>query len=152
MDLNLTYVMRFARAAVQVFLDEGAGGSIVGIGSISGDVASPYAIAYGAAKAGLANFAKSVSVEYGERNIRMNLVSCGVIATEAQQATFPDPTVFTSRIPAARSGRPEEIANAVVFLASPYSSYVSGQNLTVDGALTSRFPLPLPDVPANTAG
>jgi 3-oxoacyl-[acyl-carrier protein] reductase len=122
------------------------------IGSISGNVASPYATAYGAAKAGLANFAKSVSVEYGQKSIRMNLVSCGVIATEAQQANFPDPTVFTSRIPAARTGQPEEIANAVVFLASPYSSYISGQNLTADGSLTSRFPLPVPNAPVNVAG
>jgi NAD(P)-dependent dehydrogenase (short-subunit alcohol dehydrogenase family) len=82
----------------------------------------------------------------------MNLVSCGVIATEAQQANFPDPTVFTSRIPTARTGRPEEIANAVVYLASAYSSYISGQNLTADGSLTSRFPLPLPNVPGNVAG
>jgi 3-oxoacyl-[acyl-carrier protein] reductase len=152
MDLNLNYVMRFARAAVRVFLEQGTGGSIVSIGSISGSVASPYATAYGAAKAGLANFAKSVSVEYGEQGIRMNLVSCGVIATEAQQANFPDPTVFTSRIPSARTGRPEEIANAVVYLASTYSSYISGQNLTADGSLTSRFPLPLPNVPGNVAG
>jgi 3-oxoacyl-[acyl-carrier protein] reductase len=151
-DLNLTYVMRFARAAVRVFLAQGTGGSIVSIGSISGAVGSPYATAYGAAKAGLANFAKSVSVEYGEQGIRMNLVSCGVIATEAQQANFPDPTVFTSRIPAGRTGRPEEIANAVVYLASPYSSYISGQNLTADGSLSARFPLPLPDVPGNVAG
>lgn len=152
MDLNLTYVMRFSRAAVRVFLEQGTGGSIVSIGSISGNVASPYATAYGAAKAGLANFAKSVSVEYGEKGIRMNLVSCGVIATEAQQANFPDPTVFTSRIPTGRTGRPEEIANAAIFLASPYSTYVAGQNLTADGALTSRFPLPLKDVPINIAG
>ncbi len=152
MDLNLTYVMRFARAAVRVFLDQGTPGSIVSIGSISGNVASPYATAYGVAKAGLANFARSVSVEYGEHGIRMNLVSCGVIATEAQIANFPDPTVFSSRIPTGRPGRPDEIANAVIFLASPYSSYVSGQNLTADGSLTSRFPLPLPNVPVNVAG
>jgi 3-oxoacyl-[acyl-carrier protein] reductase len=152
MDLNLTYVMRFTRAAVRVFLDQGSEGSIVSIGSISGTVASPYATAYGAAKAGLANFAKSVSVEYGQNGIRMNLVSCGVIATEAQQANFPDPTVFTNRVPAGRTGRPEEIANAVVFLASSYSSYISGQNLTADGSLTARFPLPLPNVPPNVAG
>jgi 3-oxoacyl-[acyl-carrier protein] reductase len=152
MDLNLTYVMRFARAAVRLFVDQGTGGSIVSIGSISGNVASPYATAYGAAKAGLANFARSVSVEYGAQGVRMNLVSCGVIATEAQKANFPDPTVFSRRIPAARPGEPEEIANAVVFLASPYSSYISGQNLTADGSLTSRFPLPIPDVPVNVAG
>ena len=151
-DLNLTYVMRFARAAVRVFLEQGTGGSIVSIGSISGNVASPYATAYGAAKAGLTNFAKSVSVEYGDKGIRMNVVSCGVIATEAQQANYPGGGGLAERIPTQRPGRPEEIANAVVFLASPYASYVSGQNLTADGSLTSRFPLPLPNIPSHVAG
>jgi 3-oxoacyl-[acyl-carrier protein] reductase len=152
MDLNLTYVMRFAREVINVFLEQGIGGSIVSIGSISGNVASPYAVAYGAAKAGLVNLAKSDSVEYGEQGIRMNVVSCGVIATEAQQANFPNGSGLAERIPAGRPGRPDEIAAAVVFLASPYASYVSGQNLTADGSLTSRFPLPLPNIPPYVAG
>jgi 3-oxoacyl-[acyl-carrier protein] reductase len=152
MDLNLTYVMRFAREVISVFLERGTGGSIVSIGSISGNVASPYAVAYGAAKAGLVNLAKSVSVEYGAQGIRMNVVSCGVIATEAQQANFPNGSGLAERIPAGRPGRPDEIAAAVVFLASPYASYVSGQNLTADGSLTSRFPLPLPNIPPYVAG
>jgi 3-oxoacyl-[acyl-carrier protein] reductase len=151
-DLNLTYVFRVVREALKVFLEQGSGGSIVSIGSISGSVASPYGAAYGAAKAGLANLAKSVSVEYGQHGIRMNVVSCGVIATEAQQANFGDGGVIAERVPAGRPGRPEEIAAAVVFLASPYASYISGQNLTADGSLTSRFPLPLPGVPPNIAG
>jgi 3-oxoacyl-[acyl-carrier protein] reductase len=151
-DLNLTYVFRFARAALKVFLRQGTGGSIVGIGSVSGSVSSPYGAAYGAAKAGLANLARSVSVEYGHAGIRMNIVSCGVIGTEAQQANFPDGDGIAERVPAGRAGRPEEIAAAVVFLASPYASYISGQNLTADGSLTSRFPLPLPGVPPNVAG
>jgi 3-oxoacyl-[acyl-carrier protein] reductase len=152
MDLNLTYVMRFARETIKVFLEQGTGGSIVSIGSISGNVASPYGAAYGVAKAGLVNLAKSVSVEYGAQGIRMNVVSCGVIATEAQQANFPNDGGLAERIPAGRPGRPEEIAAAVVFLASPYASYISGQNLTADGSLTSRFPLPLPNIPSNVAG
>jgi len=151
-DLNLTYVFRFVRAAIKVFGAQGTGGSIVSIGSISGSVSSPYAAAYGAAKAGLASLAKSVSVEYGQRGVRMNVVSCGVIATEAQRANFPNQGGIAERVPAGRVGLPEEIASAVVFLASPAASYVSGQNLTVDGSLTSRFPLPLPDVPPNVAG
>lgn len=151
-DLNLTYVMRFAREAIKVFLQQETGGSIVSIGSISGNVASPYAAAYGVAKAGLANLAKSVSVEYGAKGVRMNLVSCGVIATEAQQANYPGGGGLAERIPTQRPGRPEEIANAVVFLASPYSSYISGQNLTADGSLTSRFPLPLPNIASHIAG
>jgi 3-oxoacyl-[acyl-carrier protein] reductase len=152
MDLNLTYVFRFTRAALGVFADQGTGGSIVSIGSISGNVASPYGAAYGAAKAGLVNLAKSVSVEYGGQGIRMNVVSCGVIATDAQRLNYPDGAGLADRIPAKRPGTPEEIANAVVFLASPYASYVSGQNLTADGSLTSRFPLPLPGIAPNIAG
>ena len=151
-DLNLTYVFRFVRAAIKVFDAQGTGGSIVSIGSISGSVSSPYAAAYGAAKAGLANLAKSVSVECGERGIRMNVVSCGVIATEAQRANFPGGDGIAQRVPVGRVGLPDEIASAVTFLASPRASYISGQNLTVDGSLTSRFPLPLPDVPPNVAG
>lgn len=151
-DLNLTYVFRFARAAVRTFLEQGTGGSIVSIGSISGNVSSPYAAAYGVAKAGLCNLAKSVSVEYGGQGIRMNVVSCGVIATEAQRLNYPGGGGLAERIPAGRPGDPAEIANAVVFLASPYASYVSGQNLTADGSLTSRFPLPLPDIPPQVAG
>jgi 3-oxoacyl-[acyl-carrier protein] reductase len=152
MDLNLTYVFRFVRAAVKVFDAQGTGGSIVAVGSISGSVSSPYAPAYGAAKAGLANLATSVSVECAARGIRMNVVSCGVIATEAQRANFPNEGGIPQRVPAGRVGRPEEIASAVAFLASPSASYVSGQNLVVDGSLTSRFPLPLPGVPPNVAG
>jgi 3-oxoacyl-[acyl-carrier protein] reductase len=152
MDLNLTYVFRFTRAALNVFLAQGTGGSIVSIGSISGNVSSPYGAAYGAAKAGLVNLAKSVSVEYGHAGIRMNVVSCGVIATEAQQANFPGGGGLAERIPLGRPGKPEEIAAAVIFLASPYASYISGQNLTADGPLTSRFPLPLPGIPPNIAG
>jgi 3-oxoacyl-[acyl-carrier protein] reductase len=150
MDLNLTYVFRFVRAAVKVFDAQGTGGSIVAVGSISGSVSSPYAPTYGAAKAGLANLAKSVSVECAGRG--MNVVSCGVLATEAQRANFPNEGGIPQRVPAGRVGRPEEIASAVAFLASPSASYVSGQSLVVDGSLTSRFPLPLPDVPPNVAG
>ena len=101
-------------------------------------MSSPYGAAYGAAKAGLVIWSKSVSVEYGHAGIRMNVVSCGVIATEAQQVDYPGGGASPSAS-LGRPGKPEEVAAAVVFLASPYASYISGQNLTADGSLTSRF-------------
>jgi 3-oxoacyl-[acyl-carrier protein] reductase len=144
-DVNLRYVFRCVRQVVRVFKQQASGGSIVSVGSISGSVSSPNSGAYGAAKAGLVNLAKTVSVEYARDGIRMNVVSCGVIATEAQESVYPGASSLRDRVPMGRPGRPEEIAAAVVFMASPLSSYVGGQNLTVDGALTARFPLLLPN-------
>lgn len=151
-DVNLRYVFRCIRRVVGVFKQQTSGGSIVSVGSISGSVSSPNSGAYGAAKAGLVNLAKTVSVEFARQGIRMNVVSCGVIATEAQEAVYPGGLSLGERIPMGRPGRPEEIAAAVVFMASPLSSYIGGQNLTVDGALTARFPLPLPNTEPYMAG
>jgi 3-oxoacyl-[acyl-carrier protein] reductase len=151
-DVNLRYVFRAVRAAIGQFLDQGTGGSIVCIGSISGERSSPYAAAYGAAKAGLENMARSVAVEYARSGIRMNVVACGVIATDAARIVFAQRPEFTDRLPMGRPGDPDEVAAVVTFLASPAASYVSGQSILVDGALLSRFPLPLPDVPPSTAG
>jgi 3-oxoacyl-[acyl-carrier protein] reductase len=152
MDLNLTYVYRAVRAALPRLLANENGGAIVSVGSISGLVGSPGAAAYGAAKAGLVSLAKTVSVEYAAHGVRMNVVSCGVIATEAQAGVFPEGGGIAERVPAKRPGRPEEIAAAVVFLASPAASYIGGQNLVADGSLSARFPLPLPGMDSSVAG
>jgi 3-oxoacyl-[acyl-carrier protein] reductase len=153
LEVNLSYVFRLVRLVVRVFLDQGRGGSIVGVGSIAGTVSSPYAAAYGAAKAGLLNLSRSVTLEYARQGIRMNVVSCGMIATEPAVAAFGEEYEARSAgIPMGRSGTPEEVANAVMFLASPLSTYIGGQCLHVDGAVTVRFPLPLPGVEPHAAG
>jgi 3-oxoacyl-[acyl-carrier protein] reductase len=140
-DLNLRYVAEAVRAALRVFLAQGTGGTIVSIGSIAGLAGSPRQAAYGAAKAGLANLARSVAVEYGRYGIRMNVVACGPIATPVAAAAQAGATL--DWIPLGRAGSAEEVADAAVFLASPLSSYISGQGLVVDGGATAAGPFPL---------
>jgi 3-oxoacyl-[acyl-carrier protein] reductase len=139
-DLNLRYVARAARAAVRVFLAQGRGGTIVSVGSITGHVGSPTQAAYGAAKAGLASLARSVAAEYSRENIRMNVVTCGPVATPVAQAAQAGASEW---IPMGRAGQSGEVADAVVFLASPQSAYISGQSLVLDGGATAVGPFPI---------
>jgi 3-oxoacyl-[acyl-carrier protein] reductase len=136
-EMNLRYVARAARAAIRAFLAQGSGGSIVSVGSVTGIMAAPMQAGYGAAKAGLASLAKTVAAEYAGDRIRMNIVACGAIATavanNAQTEAVPE-------IPMGRLGDPNDAAAAAVYLASPLSSYVTGQSLVVDGGVTVRGP------------
>lgn len=139
-EMNLRYVARAARAAIRTFLAQGKGGSIVSVGSITGVMAAPMQAGYGAAKAGLASLAKTVAAEYAGDGIRMNVVACGAIATAvANSAQAAD---GIAEIPMGRLGVPDDAAAAVVYLASPLSSYVTGQSLVVDGGVTVRGPFP----------
>lgn len=140
-DLNLRYVARAVRATLRHLLEQGKGGTIVSVGSITGVAGSPEQSAYGAAKAGLASLARSVAAEYSADGIRMNVVACGPIATPVAEAAQAGGEL--DWIPLARPGTPEEVADAVVFLASPLSSYISGQSLVVDGGATAVGPFPL---------
>jgi 3-oxoacyl-[acyl-carrier protein] reductase len=141
-DLNLRYVARAVRAGLRVFLAQGRGGTIVSVGSITGYAGSPMQAAYGAAKAGLASLARSVAAEYSREGIRMNLVSCGPIATSVARAAQ---TGTAEWIPMGRPGEPREVADAAVFLASPLSSYVTGQSLVIDGRCNRGRPVPALD-------
>ena len=140
-DLNVRYVARAVRATLRRFLEQGRGGTIVSVGSITGVAASPMQSAYGAAKAGLASLARSVAAEYSGDGIRMNVVACGPIATPVAAAAQAGGKL--DWIPLGRPGTPTEVAEAVVFLASPLSSYITGQSLVVDGGATAIGPFPL---------
>jgi 3-oxoacyl-[acyl-carrier protein] reductase len=135
---------------LRVFLAQGQGGSIVSLGAIGGVISSPNATAYGVAKSGLINLARSVAAEYGRFNIRMNVVTCGPIVTPAHRSNHPASMV--APVPMGRAGDPSEIADAVVFFASSFSSYVNGQSLVIDGGATVHFPLPTPNTDPSTAG
>ena len=150
-EVNLDYVFHALRATIPFFLAAG-GGTIVSVGSLSGTHGTPMGAAYGAAKAGLINLAASVSAEYGRRNIRMNVVNCGLISTPAAAATNSFITGITDAIPVGRAGTPQEVAELVTFLASSSSSYLSGQAINLDGGATARYPLALPNTDHSMAG
>ena len=138
-EMNLRYVARAARAAIRTFLTQGGGGSIVSVGSVAGVMAAPMQAGYGAAKAGLASLARTVAAEYAADGIRMNVVTCGAIATAVANSEAADDV---PEIPLRRLGTPSDAAAAAVYLASPLSSYVTGQSLAVDGGVTVRGPFP----------
>jgi NAD(P)-dependent dehydrogenase (short-subunit alcohol dehydrogenase family) len=121
-----------------------AGGSFVCVSSRLGIVGKSEEVLYSAAKGGLIMLAKGAAIEWASRNIRVNVVAPGLTATPVIEASFrrrPDPESYRrereAQIPLHRLASPEEIANAVVFLASPESSYITGAVLPVDGGYTA---------------
>src|SRR5215212_2119893 len=121
-----------------------AGGSFVCVGSRLGIVGKPEEVMYSAAKGGLIMLAKGAAIEWAPRNIRVNVVAPGLTATPIIEASFqrrPDPDAYRrqreSEIPLQRLATPEEVADAVLFLASSESSYITGAVLPVDGGYTA---------------
>lgn len=137
-ELNLRYVARAVRAALRVFLDQSGGGTIVSVGSVTGFMAAPEQAAYGVMKAGLLSLARTVAAEYSRDGIRMNVAAAGAIATAVANANVAAEVV--DEIPVGRFGRSEEIAAAVVYLASDASSYMTGQQVVLDGGVSVRGP------------
>jgi NAD(P)-dependent dehydrogenase (short-subunit alcohol dehydrogenase family) len=121
-----------------------SGGCFVLIGSRLGIVGKPGEVLYSAAKGGLIMLAKGAAIEWAPRNIRVNVVAPGLTATPVIEASIqrrPDPEAYRrqreSQIPLQRLATPEEVANAVLFLASSESSYTTGTVLPVDGGYTA---------------
>lgn len=140
--LNLRYVFWLCRSVIPVMIERG-GGSIVNVTSISGVFGAPNHSAYGAAKAGLIHLTKTLAVEHGRSGIRVNAVSPGAVATPATDAVVSEARKATlaAATPLQRPGRPDDIARAVLYFASPMSDYVTGQMLLVDGGIAAKFPL-----------
>ncbi len=124
-------------------------GSVVNVGSIEGIGCNPLHAAYSASKAGLHGLTRAVAVDHGKDGVRCNAVAPGWIDTELNlefiKAT-PDPDAFRRDIgkihPAGRTGKPEEVAALVAFLAAEESGFVTGQVYTVDGGRMTRLSLP----------
>ena len=135
-DTNLRGAFLFSRAA-SMFMMRARYGRIINISSVTGIIGNPGQCNYGASKAGLIGMTRSLSRELAGRKVTINAVAPGFIESEMTKVLGPAIIdVAKERIPAKRLGTPEEVAAAVLFLASPAASYITGAVLTVDGGLT----------------
>ncbi|MGV3478379.1 MAG: SDR family oxidoreductase [Sphingobium sp.] len=133
--LNLLGPLHVAQAANRIMQAQAKGGAIVNIASVSGTRPSPGTAIYGAAKAGLLNLTETLAMEWGPL-VRVNAVIVGLVATEAAIEHYGGEDGMKridAMLPAGRMARGEDVANAVAFLASPDSAYVSGARLAVHG-------------------
>jgi len=139
-DVNLTASFNLARAATP-FLLEAESAAMVLISSQIGLVGHQRAAAYAASKAGINGLAKSLALELADRNLRVNAIAPGPIATDMTAATRGDPERFEtlrSAIPLGRFGTAEEIANLAVFLLSEQAGFITGEVVVADGGFTAR--------------
>lgn len=138
--LNLKYCYLTGTRVARHLIDAGRPGSIVHIASMSAYTAPNHA-AYGAAKAGLISLTRSMAIEWAGHGIRVNAISPGPIDTpRTRSRTSPEMLRrYNELIPFGRKGTAEEIACAVLYLATDLSSYVTGHNLVVDGGCTIKF-------------
>jgi 3-oxoacyl-[acyl-carrier protein] reductase len=135
MATNLTPAFKLAKAVLRGMM-KARRGRIIQIGSVVGSSGNPGQTNYAAAKAGLAGFTKSLALELGSRDITVNCVAPGFIHTEMTQALGEaQRAALLSRIPLGRLGTPDDVANAVLFLASPRAGYITGTTLHVNGGM-----------------
>ena len=134
-DINLTSTFLMSKFAIKKML-KNKSGKIVNITSVVGHTGNVGQVNYTASKAGIIAMSKSLAIEYAKKNININCISPGFIKT-AMTDKIDDKFKETiiSKIPSARLGEPDDIANAVVFLSSNQSNYINGETLHVNGGM-----------------
>ena len=132
---NLTAAFTIVQAALKPMIRQ-RGGRIISIGSVVGQMGNAGQANYAASKAGLVGFSKAIAREVASRQITVNVVAPGLVATDMTQA-LTDKTQgdWSAQIPLGRIGTPEDVAAAVCFLASDEASYITGQVLAVNGGM-----------------
>lgn len=140
MDLNMTAMYRMCRAFLPGMIAHG-GGSIINMASVAGSIiAAPNRFVYGATKAGVIGLTKSIAADFVAKGIRCNAICPGTVESPSLDQRLRDTgdydaakAAFVARQPIGRIGKPEEIANLVVYLASDESSYTTGVAHVIDG-------------------
>jgi len=134
-NTNLTSIFRMTKAVIRAMMKK-RNGRIINISSVVGATGNPGQTNYAAAKAGLVGFSKSLAREIGSRNITVNTVAPGFIDTDMTRELADEQREnLTSQIPLGRLGSAEEVAAAVVFLASPAAAYITGETIHVNGGM-----------------
>ena len=145
LDVNLGGVFVVAQACAKIM--RAGGGVIVNLASINGIHPSPNCGAYAAAKAGVMALTEHMSIEWGELGIRVNAIAPGFVDAGMSTPFYEDASVRNNRsnaVPLGRLGTADDIAKAVLFLASDDAAYITGQTLTVDGGVVNSVLLQLP--------
>ncbi|AJC49222.1 3-oxoacyl-ACP reductase FabG [Allofrancisella guangzhouensis] len=134
-NTNLSSVFHMSKECVRGMMKK-RWGRIISIGSVVASAGNPGQTNYCAAKAGVIGFSKSLAYEVASRNITVNVVAPGFIATDmTDKLTDEQKSFIAGRIPSGQMGQPEDIANTVAFLASEEAKYITGQTLHVNGGM-----------------
>jgi NAD(P)-dependent dehydrogenase (short-subunit alcohol dehydrogenase family) len=136
LNFNLDYVFRVCRDAAAAMIKAGTPGALVNVSSVSSLASAPFHGPYGAAKSGITALTRTMAFEWAPYGIRANAVLPGAVFTERVRARAVDPT---SNEPGMRWTAPEELADTILFLLSDLARGVSGQAITVDNAISTRF-------------
>ena len=134
-DINLTSTFLMSKYSIKKML-KNKSGKIINITSVVGHTGNIGQANYTASKAGIVAMSKSLAIEYAKKNININCISPGFIATAmTDQIDEKFKEAILAKIPSNRLGKPEDVANAVVFLSSAYSDYINGETIHVNGGM-----------------
>lgn len=141
LNVNLTGFFITSQVFGNAMMENG-GGSIIHVASLAGSSPQPTSGAYSTSKAGVLMMSRNLAMEWGPKGVRSNVVSPAMVLTPLSEVVYADPKIKKLReesVPVRRIGMPQDISDAVVYLASPRSSYVTGQEILVDGGWSTTL-------------